>query len=457
MSVIQPSAEELRLEEEWEALRDDQSLTPAERRDRQEEIKRQILEERKRNEGGTEATPSPEEWQRREDERTPPAVDPEPETDPEPKTGTPDLSPSPEWDFGHLPQMPGQFNQAMINSLYEQYGSADYFMGREDMRIFTGLDGKPIERQWVDGVIVESGMNALMYAQAMGYTSEGQIKNVLERTKWYQERTETMRTFDVKWHELGGADWEEGDEWSLDQIKYLDTQADDLAKMAARLGLDVEDEAVKKMLQDMSYRSMRLGMNKRDKKEALYTSLKTGLDPDRKPGLIEGFEAEIAQLENKWMVDLQGSAATDMAKRLYFADDYATEKDLINDQLRDQARNMYPTLVNLIDAGYNPETYFQPYKNKGESILERPLNFLGADNDMFLQIATGEMDSKGLQAPMVLANAGDYFRSRDEWRYTKNAGDVAYDVAQEVITMFGGLGGQARTSGSFSGYMGEFA
>ena len=125
--------------------------------------------------------------------------------------------------------------------------------------------------------------------------------------------------------------------------------------------------------------------------------------------------------------------------------------------MREQARNMYPTLVNLIDAGYNPQTYFQPYKNKGEAILERPLDFLAGDNDMFLQIATGGVGENGLQNPMALGNAGDYFRSRDEWRYTNNAGDVAYDMAQEVITMFGGLGGQAHTSGSFSGYTGQLA
>ena len=395
--------------------------------------------------------PSPEEWQRREDERL----------EREDRIEFNRQAPGVEWDFPLREpdfKIPGVLTDEMVNALYEQYGSADYFMGREDMRIFIGIDGKPIERQTMEGgILVEPGMNALLYAQVMGYTSERQLKSVFERTKWYQERTATMRKFDVKWHELGGAGWQQGDEWSIDQEEYLETQGDELAKMAARLGLDIEDEAVKKMLRDMSYRSMRLGMNTRDKKEALYSSLQNGLDPDRNPGLIEGFEAEVAVLENKWMVDLSGEAATELAKRLYFADDYETEKDLINDQMREQARNMYPTLVNLIDAGYNPQTYFQPYKNKGEAILERPLDFLAGDNDMFLQIATGGVGEGGMQNPMALGNAGDYFRSRDEWRYTNNASDVAYDIAQEVITMFGGLGGQARTSGSFSGYTGQFA
>jgi hypothetical protein len=388
--------------------------------------------------------PSPEEWQRREDERVKRWEIPTPESDFPPRDP----------DF----KIPGVLTDEMVNALYEQFGSADYFMGREDMRIFTGIDGKPIERQMMEGgVLVEPGMNALLYAQVMGYTSERQLTSVFEQTKWYQERTETTRQFDVTWHELGGAGWQQGDEWSIDQEEYLDTEGDELAKMAARLGLDIEDEAVKKMLRDMSYRSMRLGMNLRDQKEALYSSLQNGLDPDRNPGLIEGFEAEVAVLENKWMVDLSGEAATELAKRLYFADDKDIEKDLINDQMREQARNMYPTLVNLIDAGYNPQTYFQPYKNKGEAILERPLDFLAGDNDMFLQIATGGVGENGLQNPMALGNAGDYFRNRDEWRYTNNAGDVAYDMAQEVITMFGGLGGQAHTSGSFSGYTGQFA
>ena len=89
--------------------------------------------------------------------------------------------------------------------------------------------------------------------------------------------------------------------------------------------------------------------------------------------------------------------------------------------------------------------------------MERTLDFMGADNDLFIQLATGGMGEAGLQSPMALAQAGDYFRSRDEWRYTKNANDLSYDMAEQVITMFGGLGGQARNTGgydSFSGYMG---
>jgi hypothetical protein len=403
---------------------------------------------------GETGRPSPEEWQRREDERV----------EREDRIEFNQQDPGAEWDFPLREpdfKIPGVLTDEMVNALYEQFGSADYFMGREDMRIFTGIDGKPIERQTMEGgVLVEPGMNALLYAQVMGYAgNDSQILSVFEQTKWYQERTETTRQFDVTWHELGGAGWQQGDDWSIDQEEYLDTEGDELAKMAARLGLDIEDEAVKKMLRDMSYRSMRLGMNLRDQKEALYSSLQNGLDPERNPGLIEGFEAEVAALEKKWMVDLSGEAATELAKRLYFADptEIATERDLISDQMREQARNMYPTLVNLIDAGYNPQTYFQPYKNKGEAILERPLDFLAGDNDMFLQIATGGVGENGLQNPMALGNAGDYFRSRDEWRYTNNAGDVAYDMAQEVITMFGGLGGQAHTSGSFSGYTGQLA
>ena len=400
---------------------------------------------------GETGRPSPEEWQRREDERV----------EREDRIEFNQQDPGAEWDFPLRDpdfKIPGVLTDEMVNALYEQFGNADYFMGREDMRIFTGIDGKPIERQTMEGgILVEPGMNALLYAQVMGYISERQLTSVFEQTEWWQTRRPIERAFDVKWHGLGGAGWQQGDEWSIDQEEYLDTEGDELAKMAARLGLDIEDEAVKKMLRDMSYRSMRLGMNTRDQKEALYSSLQNGLDPDRNPGLIEGFEAEVAALENKWMVDLSGEAATELAKRLYFADDKDIEKDLINDQMREQARNMYPTLVNLIDAGYNPQTYFQPYKNKGEAILERPLDFLAGDNDMFLQIATGGVGENGLQNPMALGNAGDYFRSRDEWRYTNNAGDVAYDMAQEVITMFGGLGGQAHTSGSFSGYTGQLA
>ena len=114
---------------------------------------------------------------------------------------------------------------------------------------------------------------------------------------------------------------------------------------------------------------------------------------------------------------------------------------------------MYPSLSSLIDQGYSPEAYFESYKTKGQNILERTLDFMGKDNNMFLKIAgDGPVGTTGLESPMSLASAGDFFRSQNEWRYTNNANDVAYDYADEIITMFGGLGGQARTSGTSSAY-----
>ena len=351
-------------------------------------------------------------------------------------------------------RLPSVFTQEMVDALYNMFGGADYFMGREDMRIFTGVDGKPIEKDVVNGYVVEPGMNALLYAQAMGYEEEDQVRAVLEQTEWYQTRGATARRFDVVWHELGGAGWENGDEWSQDQIDYLDDKGDELALMASRLGLDISDPAVRNMLRDMSYRSMRLGMDKRDEKVELITALTEGLDPDRTPGLLESHESTVESYERKWMVDLGEAATSDLAKELYYGD---IDETVLNEQLKEQSINMYPSLRNLIESGYTPQSYFAPFKQKGEAILERTLDFMGADNDLFIQLATGGMGEAGLQSPMALAQAGDYFRSRDEWRYTKNANDLAYDMAEQVITMFGGLGGQARNTGgydSFSGYMG---
>ena len=348
-------------------------------------------------------------------------------------------------------RLPSVLTQDMVDSLYQMYGGADYFLGREDMRIFTGVDGKPIKQSIVNGYTIEPGMNALLYAQAMGYEEEDQVRAVLEQTEWYQTRGATARRFDVTWHELGGAGWEDGDEWSQDQIDYLDNKSDELTLMASRLGLDIEDPAVRNMLRDMSYRSMRLGMDKRDEKVEFMTALTEGLDPDRTPGLLESFEGTVESYERKWMVDLGEAATSDLAKELYYGD---IDETVLNEQFKEQSINMYPSLRNLIESGYAPQSYFAPFKQKGEAILERTLDFMGGDNDLFIQLATGGPGEAGLQSPMALAQAGDYFRSRDEWRSTKNANDLSYDMAEQVITMFGGLGGQARNTGAYSSYMG---
>lgn len=431
-----PSERELELEEEFQANKGNPQ--------RQQEIREEILEERERYAAERSGTLTPQQGESR-------SMSFNRDRFPDGSAVDFDLPP-------HLlesaARLPSVFTQEMVDALYNMFGGADYFMGREDMRIFTGVDGKPIEKDVVNGYVVEPGMNALLYAQAMGYEEEDQVRAVLEQTEWYQTRGATARRFDVVWHELGGAGWENGDEWSQDQIDYLDDKGDELALMASRLGLDISDPAVRNMLRDMSYRSMRLGMDKRDEKVELITALTEGLDPDRTPGLLESHESTVESYERKWMVDLGEAATSDLAKELYYGD---IDETVLNEQLKEQSINMYPSLRNLIESGYTPQSYFAPFKQKGEAILERTLDFMGADNDLFIQLATGGMGEAGLQSPMALAQAGDYFRSRDEWRYTKNANDLAYDMAEQVITMFGGLGGQARNTGgydSFSGYMG---
>lgn len=426
-----PSMRELELEEEFEANR------IAGNRDRQQEILEEIMEERERYTAERSGTLTPQQTESRSFNR---------DRFPDGSAVDFDLPP-------HLlessTRLPNVLTQEMVDSLYQMYGGADYFMGREDMRIFTGLDGKPIKPTVVDGYTIEPGMNALLYAQVMGYEEENQVRAVLEQTEWYQSRVASARKFDVTWHELGGAGWEDGDEWSQDQINYLDDKGDELALMASRLGLDIEDPAVRNMLRDMSYRSMRLGMDKRDEKVELINALTEGLDPDRTPGLLESYEGTVESYERKWMVDLGEAATSDLAKELYYGD---IDETVLNEQFKEQSINMYPSLRNLIESGYTPQSYFAPFKQKGEAILERPLDFMGGDNDLFIQLATGGMGEAGLQSPMALAQAGDYFRNRDEWRYTKNANDLSYDMAEQVITMFGGLGGQARTSGGYDSF-----
>tara|TARA_B100001559_G_C16490818_1_gene618364 strand:- start:478 stop:2457 length:1980 start_codon:yes stop_codon:yes gene_type:complete len=426
-----PSMRELELEEEFEANR------IAGNRDRQQEILEEIMEERERYTAERSGTLTPQQTESRSFNR---------DRFPDGSAVDFDLPP-------HLlessTRLPNVLTQEMVDSLYQMYGGADYFMGREDMRIFTGLDGKPIKPTVVDGYTIEPGMNALLYAQVMGYEEENQVRAVLEQTEWYQSRVASARKFDVTWHELGGAGWEDGDEWSQDQINYLDDKGDELALMASRLGLDIEDPAVRNMLRDMSYRSMRLGMDKRDEKVELINALTEGLDPDRTPGLLESYEGTVESYERKWMVDLGEAATSDLAKELYYGD---IDETVLNEQFKEQSINMYPSLRNLIESGYTPQSYFAPFKQKGEAILERPLDFMGGDNDLFIQLATGGMGEAGLQSPMALAQAGDYFRNRDEWRYTKNANDLSYDMAEQVITMFGGLGGQARNSGGYDSF-----
>ena len=146
-----PSMRELELEEEFEANR------IAGNRDRQQEILEEIMEERERYTAERSGTLTPQQTESRSFNR---------DRFPDGSAVDFDLPP-------HLlessTRLPNVLTQEMVDSLYQMYGGADYFMGREDMRIFTGLDGKPIKPTVVDGYTIEPGMNALLYAQVMGY------------------------------------------------------------------------------------------------------------------------------------------------------------------------------------------------------------------------------------------------------------------------------------------------
>jgi hypothetical protein len=136
------------------------------------------------------------------------------------------------------------------------------------------------------------------------------------------------------------------------------------------------------------------------------------------------------------MISLDDEALANYAESLYLGE---ASLDGIEAGLRNQAIGQMPELGNLIKQGYTPQMYFSSYKTQAERLLERKIDFMGDDNNMFINIMGGQSDDTYIQKPLTLTQANRYFRGLDEWKYTKNARQEARGMADQVGRMFGAV------------------
>jgi hypothetical protein len=144
----------------------------------------------------------------------------------------------------------------------------------------------------------------------------------------------------------------------------------------------------------------------------------------------------VNQTAGKYMLLIGDDALAAAAESLYLGE---ATLDGIEAGFRNQAIEQMPELGGLIKQGYTPEMYFSSYKTQAERLLERKIDFMGDDRNMFINLMGGQSDDTYIQKPLTLTQANRYFRGLDEWKYTRNATQEARGMADQVGRMFGAV------------------
>lgn len=111
-----------------------------------------------------------------------------------------------------------------------------------------------------------------------------------------------------------------------------------------------------------------------------------------------------------------------------------TLDDVKADLRRTYLAGMFPAWSDRIEAGFDPEVLFEPYRDTARRLLE--VEDVGFD-DPVLKSALQRVDANGKPVQMPLYQFEREIRKDPRWEYTNNAMDVYARVGTNLLNMFG--------------------
>jgi hypothetical protein len=293
--------------------------------------------------------------------------------------------------------------------ILENFGLTSFFLDRDDMLILNPETGEEV--------------NVLQYIKDTGKTNDEEVLGLISQTQWYEDTGPTARAFEREWSIAGKAG----------RTELLDETSDIISREAKKIGLTLSEGD----LYALSFNAKMMGMDQYEIREEFVKGLEVSFDSEAvQAGNIANLRNQVNRAASKYMISLDDEALANYAESLYLGE---ASLDGIEAGLRNQAIGQMPELGNLIKQGYTPQMYFSSYKTQAERLLERKIDFMGDDNNMFINIMGGQSDDTYIQKPLTLTQANRYFRGLDEWKYTKNARQEARGMADQVGRMFGAV------------------
>tara|TARA_R100001594_G_C4054357_1_gene265611 strand:+ start:13535 stop:16210 length:2676 start_codon:yes stop_codon:yes gene_type:complete len=300
-------------------------------------------------------------------------------------------------------------SDATATFILENFGLTSFFLDRDDMLIEDPETGEPV--------------NVLKYIERTGKTNDEEVLGLISQTKWYQDTGPTARAFEREWSIAGEAGREE----------LLDETADLISREAKKIGLTLSEE----QLYALSFNAKMMGMDQYEIRQEFVDNWELSFDSEAvQAGNIAALRNKVNQTAGKYMLLLDDDALADAAESLYLGE---STIEGLEAGFRNQAIEQMPELGGLIKQGYTPQMYFSSYKSQAERLLERKIDFMGEDRNMFINLMGGQQDDTYIQKPLTLTQANRYFRGLDEWKYTRNATQEARGMADQVGRMFGAV------------------
>ena len=300
-------------------------------------------------------------------------------------------------------------SDATATFILENFGLTSFFLDRDDMLILDPETGEEV--------------NVLQYIEDTGKTNDEEVLGLISQTKWYQDTGPTARAFEREWSIAGKAGREE----------LLDETSDIISREAKKIGLTLSEED----LYALSFNAKMMGMDSYEIREEFVDNWELSFDSEAvQSGNIAALRNKVNQAAGKYMLLIGDDALAAAAESLYLGE---ATLDGIEAGFRNQAIEQMPELGGLIKQGYTPEMYFSSYKTQAERLLERKIDFMGDDRNMFINLMGGQSDDTYIQKPLTLTQANRYFRGLDEWKYTRNANQEARGMADQIGRMFGAV------------------
>lgn len=241
----------------------------------------------------------------------------------------------------------------------------------------------------------------------------------LRDTKWFKTHSASEREFlTLKF----------GDPKSAKQ--KLDQAYVKVRQMAAQLGL-VESPSLLKKMNSWAYNVVAKGWDEGMLRNEIGKFVYFGKALQGEGGEVQ---MKLKELAYDMGVTMSGSWYADKSRNVIRG--LATVQDY-EDEIRRQAKAMYPQFSKQIDAGQTVAEIASPYLQSMQNILEVPVGGISIQDKTIKSALQNKNKLTGQTEIMPLWQFENQLRSDPRWKKTQNAQNSMMQVAHQVLSDFG--------------------
>ena len=251
------------------------------------------------------------------------------------------------------------------------------------------------------------------------YTPE-KFQAELEQTNWFQQTSGSAREWEIN---------SQRDPASAQ--RKIDEQIVTIRDLAlSSFGVRLSDERLSQLAED----SLRFGWSNRFLQNAIgdvATTSTTGISQ-----LREGYIGQqLRKTADDYGISVSDATFNQWVNKVAVGQESTAT---FQDYARVQAKNLFPSISDRIDAGETFQQIIDPYRESAASLLEIDGGTIDFKQPDWIKAVTYQ-DEKGQQRPMSFTEWNDYVRQNRSfgYEYTEQAQRRAYQVANSLANLFG--------------------